>query len=199
MKTHDSIRDGLRRGVALTGCAAVALTALVGCSSGQKHAQKSTSHQAIRWWTDAAGANGSKIDMKNPTADAANLKPDTKSYCSVLSSTMAAGKTPFSGFSSDDPAVGASTQAWLAELTALAPAELAPSWKTYSTGILALLSAATKPTAALPSFSAADQSAQTAALAAISADAKTSCNLTLFATSSSATSSVSAAVPSSSK
>ncbi|SOD74779.1 hypothetical protein SAMN05892883_3970 [Jatrophihabitans sp. GAS493] len=175
------------RTFATLAAAGVAVVSVAGCTSAAKVTPAggaTSSNKPViptRWWSDAAGSAGSKIDISNPTAAAAALKPDSKTYCSVLSDTLSSGKSVFSGAASTDPGIATSTKAWIAELTALSPTELHASWNTFGDALTALLVSASKASgAALPKQSQSEQNAVSAATAAIGSQARSVCNVDLF-------------------
>lgn len=162
----------------------VSVVGLAACSSDKPAASTGTSaqthHEATRWWSDGAGAEGSKIDVDNPTSAAAKLTPDAKTYCAVLASTAPNGKSPLSGFSANDPGSSVQLKAWIAELTALAPTDITAAWRTFGGAIISLQEAAAKPSPAFPSYSAADAAAQKSAQQSIDTQTKKDCNLSIF-------------------
>jgi len=170
----------LLRTTAVTVAAFTAIAGVGACSSSHKKAAASGSATPVpvvpkRWWTDAAGAEGSLIDVANPTAASAALKPDLPTYCKVLSDTLVSHNV-FQSASGFDPGIVTASKAWIAEVSALAPTDLTAAWRTYSVAFLALLESGTKKSSpAFPSTSAEVPAARQA----IVTHAKSACNLTI--------------------
>ena len=169
------------RAFAVLALLAVSATTVAGCGGSSHHsAAKATAaatgtSAATRFWDNGAEPAGSTIDPAHPTLAAADLHSDRTTYCHVLSSTLAAGHSVLGGVKAGDPSLATTTQAWLADIRAVAPSALASDWQTVSNALLALIepsTSSTKPAAS--SVSAASQ--------AIAADAKASCSLELAPT-----------------
>jgi hypothetical protein len=177
-------RAASRTGVAAAVALAAAL-ALSGCSVPASSAPGtatpptgSTAAAPTRWWSTPLDAVGSAIPVDDPAASAKRLKPDRADYCQALADTLAAGN----GIFPDDVDVASDTYrvsalAFVYELQALAPAEVAPAWHDFGSLFVALVDAggdAAKLT--LPQGLSADQ--VTAASNTIEQDARTQCGLT---------------------
>jgi hypothetical protein len=87
---------------------------------------------------------------------------------------VAIGKSILSGKSAD-PALKVSTQAFVAEIEAVAPSAVRPSWQVLGPVILQIASSG----ATLPTGSVTSASANLAAATAINNDSKANCHLDL--------------------
>jgi hypothetical protein len=131
---------------------------------------------ATRWWSNSAATDGSTIDPSDPTAAAARLKPNRDQYCTMLKQTVGAGKSILSGATATDPRLLASTEAFVAELQAVAPSEVSSQWKTLGDVLIQFVKTGGK------SAGNVSTSALTAAAATISTDAKSRCHVDISAT-----------------
>jgi hypothetical protein len=129
---------------------------------------------ATRWWSDAAAAQGSRIDESNPGAAANVLVPSQDAYCGMLKQTLAAGRSILPQAKAGDKALVASTKAFLAEIQSVAPPSVVDDWKTLAPTLLALVSGHE-----LPANTSDQAKANAAAAKALAADAKTNCGLSL--------------------
>lgn len=132
---------------------------------------------ATRWWSNGAEAVGSTIDPKNPGAGAANLQPSRPEYCAMLQQTVTAGASILPGVSAQDPALLASTEAFVTEIQHLAPDTAHAAWQTLGSAVITIV----KSGGDASKIGAVDQKSVSAAEAVIAADAKTSCGLDLSA------------------
>ena len=156
--------------------ALAAAVSLTSCSGGQGHPASTVSATpATRWWSDGAEAAGTTIDPNNPSAAAKNLHPSRPAYCSMLKQTLTAGHSLFAGVTGSSPALVASTEAFIAELEGVAPAEVSSSWKVLGTSVLALVQSGGK-TASATSAAQIDSAVTT-----VANDAKTRCGVSLAA------------------
>ena len=162
--------------------AAATLAACTGSSSGPESptsgAPTSSSgapipHSTIatRWWSNDAASDGSTIDPSDPTAAAGSLKPNRDEYCSMLKQTVDAGKSILPGATANDPRLLASTEAFVAELQAVAPPEVSKQWKTLGDVLVQFVQSGGT------SSGSTSTATLTAAATAISNDAKTRCGV----------------------
>jgi hypothetical protein len=166
-------------------CAAVLVVASVAGCGGAKHAagtspaaDKSTSSStfvATRWWSNAAGTVGSKIDPAHPDAAAAALHPSQADYCGMLKQTLAAGKSILPDITATDPALLTSAKAFIAEIEKVAPAGITAQWQLVGPAVLSLVKSG-GDTGSLP---AVDLGAVTKAADAIAADSLATCGVDL--------------------
>ena len=174
-------------------CLALAAAAtLAACSGSGAHSDSPTSGApaptgtntsptpqstiATRWWSNSAAKDGSTIDPSDPTAAAAHLKPNRDQYCSMLKQTVGAGKSILPGATATDPRLLASTEAFVAELQAVAPAQVSSQWKTLGDVLIQFVKTGGK------SAGSVSTSALTAAATTISTDAKSRCHVDISAT-----------------
>ena len=134
---------------------------------------------ATRWWSVPGAAKGSRIDPVHPAAVAARLRPSRTAYCTVLRQTTAAGRSVLPTTDAHDPVLILSTQAFVGELTALAPAPVHAAWVTAGTAVLALV----RSGGDLDTVQVAHPAAVRAATSAIAVDAKKVCHLDVSSTS----------------
>ena len=145
-------------------------------SAGHTPTSRSTSsYVPTRWWSNSAVKAGSTIDPAHPGAAASHLHASQAEYCGMLQQTLSAGKSILPGISSADPALLASTQAFVAEITAVASGSIATDWKMIGTAIVALVKSAGQS----PDYSAISAPAVQKAALAVAADARSSCGLDL--------------------
>jgi hypothetical protein len=156
-----------------TSVAIVVALVLGGCSSG-KHSSKSPAPTATRWWSNAAVKVGSTIDPVHPSAAAPSLTTSRSDYCAMLSLTKDKGQALIPAGASNDPRLVLETEALVAEIQAVAPATVAPSWKVIAPVILQVVKSGS-----LPSGSATSGTANLQAAEAINDDAKANCHLDL--------------------
>jgi hypothetical protein len=160
-----------RRGLA---AAVLAVAALSACGTSAPTPRHTTaSANATRWWSDAAGPVGSTVEVAHPAAAAARLRPARPDYCRMLAQTVAAGRAllPAAG----DRGQLAVTEAFVAEISAVAPAAVAASWQVLGAAVLAIVRSGGQ----LATVSGVDATAVRRAEAAISADAQRGCHLDL--------------------
>ncbi|MDP9091528.1 MAG: hypothetical protein M3N95_00900 [Actinomycetota bacterium] len=151
---------------------------VAGCTSSAHPAPKgaaSSSAAATRWWSNSAVAVGSPIDASNPTAAARALQPSRAEYCGMLKQTLQAGKSLLASGSASDPKLLTSSEAFVAEIQALAPAAVSGSWQVLGPVIVQLVKAG----GALPTGSSAGSAQNLQAATAINADSKSNCGLDL--------------------
>jgi hypothetical protein len=168
----------LRDGIAV--CVSVIITlSLAGCGSSAPPSRATTapaaSVSAVRWWSDPAASAGSPIDPTDPTGAAAQLNRSRPVYCTMLRQTAAAGHSVLPSFPAGDPALLASTEAFVAEIGAVAPDAVAAQWQTLGGGLVALVKSGGK----ISTLKASDVAGLTPAANAIAADAKLNCGLNL--------------------
>lgn len=164
----------------------LALTLPVAACSGSSHKRvtdstgatlqptSSSSLTATRWWSNSEAAQGSTIDPKQPGAAAAKLHASEPEYCAMLKQTLAAGKSILPDASATDPALLASTQAFVAELQAVAPPAVAGQWQVLGDALVSFVKTGGKSLGSGSSSAAVTKAAQ-----AISTDATKSCHLDL--------------------
>lgn len=139
---------------------------------------------ATRWWSVPGAVRGSHIDPQNPTAVAASLRPSRTAYCTVLKQTIRAGHALLPDVSGKDPVLTITAEAFIGELTALAPAPIQTAWQTTGAVVLALI-ASKGQLSTIKQFGAAGLAQATARIAA---DARNACHVNLASTSSVTTS-----------
>lgn len=145
-------------------------------STGTSAAPTPQSTVATRWWSNSAATDGSTINPADPTAAAAHLKPNRDQYCAMLKQTVSAGKSILPGASASDPRLIASTEAFVAELQAVAPSQVAAQWKTLGDVLVEFVKSGGT------SAGSSSGAALTTAAAAISTDAKSRCHVDISAT-----------------
>lgn len=176
---------------ALTGAAAVCVAgavALTGCSGSAGHEpgpkathsgspSPSSTFEATRWWSNAAGAAGSRIDPSAPNAGDGSLGPSKDAYCGMLDQTLAAGKSILPGISATDPALLTATKAFIGELQKVAPAGIQSAWKTLGTAVITIAESGgdAGKLAQIDAKAVADAASQ------VSAEAEKDCGLSLAA------------------
>ena len=153
--------------------AGLSLTACSGGHGGSTPNPSDTAVAATRWWGDGAQAVGSTIDPKNPTAAAKNLHPSRQTYCQILKQTVSAGRSILPGATAGSPALLASTEAFVAELQGVAPAQVSEAWKLLGATVLSLVESGGK------SGSAGNAAQLGTAVTTVANDAKTNCGVSL--------------------
>ena len=155
--------------------------AVAACASGGGHKQATSTStgaaataQPVRWWSNSLAVKGSRIDAANPAAVAEHLNPSASGYCAMLQQTLTAGRSIFAGAHAGDAALVTTTDAFLAEISRIAPSSIAGDWATLAPSVEALVAGRS-----LPANSSDQAKRNHAAAAAISADAKRNCGLTL--------------------
>jgi hypothetical protein len=139
----------LRALIGVTAACLAGTVALTGCSgsSGDKPGAKGTDRgspspsstfEATRWWSNAAGAPGSLIDPSDPNAGNGKLSPSKDAYCGMLEQTLAAGKSILPGVAAADPALLTATKAFIGELQKVAPADVQGAWQTLGAAVIAI-------------------------------------------------------------
>ena len=169
----------------MLGVATVAT--VTGCSGSGSHAAADAASSnsgrpgakstfvPMRWWSNSAVKVGSIIDPNHPDAAAEHLHSSQTEYCGMLKQTLSAGKSILPGVTSADPALLASTQAFVAEITAVSSGAIAIDWKTIGTAIVGLVTSAGHT----PDFRSLSLPAVQKAALAVAADARSSCGLDL--------------------
>ena len=94
---------------------------------------------ATRWWSNSAAQSGSRIDPAHPDAVASKLHPSRSDYCQMLKQTLAAKKSILPGVAATDPALLASTKAFVSELEAVAPTPVTGSWRLLGSAVTSLV------------------------------------------------------------
>lgn len=152
---------------------------VAGCSGGGSPAPKSTSAVGaitpVRWWSNGQVDAGSTIALSGPDKAASKLLPSRSDYCSMLKQTVAAGRSILPGVTASDPALLASTKAFVDELQHVAPAAVAPSWRVLGSALVALVGSGGNPVGVQGIDAAAVQRAGSL----VAADAKHSCGVDL--------------------
>jgi hypothetical protein len=167
-------------------CAALAV-AVSGCSKSTSHhttpasAAPSSSPSlsaaaapATRWWSNSAVKVGSTIDPANPAAAAAGLQPSHTDYCGMLSQTLKARKPLLSSAQGGDPSLRTGIEAFVPEISRVAPASITGQWRVLGPFVLAAAKAGQLPSTA---GSGTTQALQAVSLIAV--DAKSHCGLDL--------------------
>jgi hypothetical protein len=130
---------------------------------------------ATRWWSNSAVKVGSAIDPAHPGAAAAQLHESQADYCGMLGQTVKAGKNLISTAQTADTGLRLGIQAFVPEITKVAPSGIAGQWRALGPVVLAAAQAG-----ALPSSGAGSGTvAALEAVSVIAADAKTRCGLDL--------------------
>jgi hypothetical protein len=120
---------------------------------------------------------GSAIDPAHPTSAAGALHPSQSDYCGMLKQTLQAGKSILPSGSGADPKLLTGSEAFVAELEAVAPSSVSAAWHVLGPVIIGLVKAG----GTLPTASSADTAKNQQAVEAISADSKKNCKLDLSA------------------
>jgi hypothetical protein len=175
------------RSRATVACAALVLAGVAAaCGSGDggggaataapTGAPATSSHLvATRWWSNSAARAGSLINPKDPESAATKLHTSPRDYCGMLRQTLAAGHTILPNVTANDPALLTSTKAFVAELEAVAPSDLAGSWKVLGSAVLTFVQSGGDST----KVQGIDAAAVRAAASTVAADAKRSCGVDL--------------------
>jgi hypothetical protein len=140
-------------------------------ATGTNSAPTPQSTIATRWWSNGAASDGSTIDPSDPTAAAGKLKPNRDQYCTMLKETVAAGRSILPGATANDPRLLASTEAFVAELQAVAPTQVSAQWKTLGGVLVQFVKTGGKSTGDIATTKL------TAAATVISTDAKSRCGV----------------------
>jgi hypothetical protein len=165
------------RVMAISAVLAASLSAAA-CTSSKHPAPagaSSSSTAATRWWSNSAVAVGSTIDASNPMSAARTLHPSQTDYCGMLKQTLQAGKSILPSGMASDPKLLTSSEAFVAEIQALAPPAVSGSWQVLGPVIVQLV----KGGGALPTGSSAGTAQNLQAATAINADSKKNCGLDL--------------------
>jgi hypothetical protein len=127
------------------------------------------------WWSNRAARAGSAVAMHGVDPAVAALRPSRDDYCTMLRQTKAAGRTLFAGVTPDDAAMRATIRAFVAEISAVAPANLARAWSTVGAAIVAVSSSGGD----VGHVKGIDAATVRQSAATIAADASAHCRLTL--------------------
>lgn len=169
----------VRRRLAAAGTAFALVPVAAACSSSDpgpvQHTTASSNLAPTRWWANSASESGSPIDPNDPKAAARQLHGSKSDYCAMLKQTVAAGKSILPGVTANDPALMASTKAFLAEIEAVAPDPVAGPWTVLGGAVLALVGS--RGDAA--KVKGIDAAAVREAVRTVAADAKRSCGVDL--------------------
>ncbi|HKC29242.1 MAG TPA: hypothetical protein VKB75_14610 [Jatrophihabitans sp.] len=163
-------------------CAALALAATAAACSGTPApaptpvpGSPASALVAVRWWSTTAAQAGSTIDPKDPEALAGKLHTSQTQYCDMLRQTISAGRSILPNVTANDPALLASTRAFVAELRAVAPPTAAGPWRVLGPAVLALVGSGGD----LAKVKGIDAAAVQEAARVVAADAKRSCGVDL--------------------
>lgn len=156
---------------------ALAASALTGCTSSTHAASLPSTSPATRWWSNSVVSVGSTIAASDPTAAAAKLSQSRDEYCQMLKQTLAVGKSLLPSAQAKDPRLLPTTEAFVSEVEAVAPAQVLPSWKTLGPVILQLV----RSGGSLPTANPGSSTANLKAAEAINSDAKSNCHVDLSA------------------
>lgn len=172
----------------VAACAALALApAVAACSGGGgggpadpasllgSASAPSSNLTAVRWWSNSATRVGSLIDPKDPESAARKLHTSSRDYCGMLRQTLAAGHSILPNVTANDPALLTSTKAFVAELEAVAPSDLAGSWKVLGSAVLTFVRSGGDST----KVQGIDAAAVRAAANTVAAEAKRGCGVDL--------------------
>ena len=166
--------------VAVAGALIGAATVSTACTGGtpapiaaqaSEQSQQLARAAAVRWWSNDAVTAGSAIDPTKPDSASGNLSPSEPQYCTMLSQTVAARKSILPTVTANDPALLTSTEAFVAELEQVAPAQVSAAWKVLGPAIVKLV----QTRGQLPTK--AEATALKKATATISAHAKQACGV----------------------
>jgi hypothetical protein len=166
--------------------AVVAAALLAGCTGGGNSASggitttvpDASGPAATRWWSNSAATVGSVIDLKNPQAVAAKLHESQTDYCGMLRETVRADKSILPGVGAQDPALVASTKAFVSELERVAPSPFAHSWQILGAVVLKVVASGGD----LSKVKGVDQVAVQQAGTTVAAHAKSTCHVNVSAT-----------------
>lgn len=139
---------------------------------------------ATRWWSDGAAPAGSTVDAAHPSAAAAKLHPSRPQYCTMLRQTVRAGRSVLPGVTAKDPALVATTRAFVAEVRGVAPGEVKAPWGVLGPAVIALVESGGDTSR----VTGIDTAAVQRAAVAIAADSRSRCGVDLSATAKRATS-----------
>jgi hypothetical protein len=145
-----------------------------GCTSSKHKTSPSgsgSSSAVQRWWSNSAVEVGSVIDPAHPTSAAGKLNSSRSDYCGMLKQTLQAGKAILPSGKADDPKLVIGTEAFVAEIQKVAPAEVSGSWQVLGPTILAIV----KGGGNLPSGSTSVNAKNLLAAQAINTDSKKNC------------------------
>lgn len=159
--------------ILLAGVLAASLSA---CTSAKKAGSTTSSvAPATRWWSNASVTVGSTIDPAHPTAAAAQLHQSRGDYCTMLKQTLAVGKSILPSGAAADPRLLTTTDAFVAEIQAVAPAAVQAPWHVLAPVIIQLV----RSGGALPTSVPTGTSVNLQAAIAINNDAKANCHVDL--------------------
>jgi hypothetical protein len=165
--------------VALLAATVVAAPILAGCSGGGSAAAPKASTTsgpvATRWWSTSVAPAGSTIDSKSPANVASRLHSSQTEYCGMLRQTLAAGHSILPNVTAADPALLTSSRAFVAELEAVAPSQVAGPVKVVGDAVLALVGSGGDPAR----VKGIDAAAVSKAASMVAANAKRSCGVDL--------------------
>ena len=178
--------------VRLASALAVVLLSVGACSSGGGSRPPAThspsgsraatasagrTFAALRWWSNTAVRAGSAVDAAGADSVVGSLHPSRSDYCGMLRQTTKAGKSLFSGVSPADKGMQSTVRAFVAEVSAVAPAALASAWHTVGVAIVAVATSGGH----LSRVKGVEPAQVQRAAGVIAADAEAHCHLVLSA------------------
>lgn len=159
----------------LTACSGSTHSPSTG-SAGSGSRPAGTVVGATRWWSDAAGTEGSVVDPARAASADKALTPSRDAYCTMLRQTVAAGKSVLPGATASDPALATTTEAFVTELLAVAPPGVSGAWQVLGPVLVSVV----KSGGALAQLrTQVNATAVSAAVKTVASDAQASCHLQL--------------------
>jgi hypothetical protein len=132
------------RSAAVAAIALGTACAVASCSSAAGSPHRASTHggsaapAATRWWSNGAASAGSTLSAGKDSA-AQRLQPSRAEYCTMLRQTVAAGRSILRDAGTTAPAVTTATKAFVAEVKAVAPAEVSTAWQTLGNAVVSLV------------------------------------------------------------
>jgi hypothetical protein len=157
--------------------AAAAACAMTACGGHPAATSSSRPETAVRWLSDPAGRAGSLIDPDHPAAAAARLHASRTGYCAMLRASLAGGPSALRNVRAGDPTLRASAEAFVAEVTALAPEPAGAAWRVFGPTLLQVVMSA--GSGGSTGVAGAATAGATRAQQVIASDAKAACQLDL--------------------
>lgn len=130
-----------------------------------------------RWWSNSAVVAGSTVNPHGVDAALRSLRPSRSDYCGMLRDTAAAGRSVFAGVSAADGGLQLTVRAFVAEVSAVAPASVSGAWHTLGPALVAIATSGGD----LTRVKGVDARKVQRAASVIALDAKAHCHLSLTA------------------
>jgi hypothetical protein len=153
-----------------TACVVLALAPAAAACGGGGGGPAAPSGQQPRLVTVTDGSSTSA-----QTRAAAHWWSTGADYCTILRQTLRAGRSILPGVTAKDPALLASTKAFLADLEAAAPAAVAGPWHVLGHAVITLVASGGDPT----KVKGVDAAAVRRAASTVAAQARHSCGVDL--------------------